>query len=1700
TNNGPTTIDVSGWKFTSGVQFTIPAGKSIAAGGYLVVAANAGAFSAKYPAVANYVAGWTGILSNSSNKITLTDGAGTVRDELTYADDGDWANRQKDVALDYGHRGWNWDSAADGFGKSLELIAPAFDNASGQNWLASVTVGGTPGAANSVLAANIAPVISAVAHFPLVPKPSESVMVTAHVVDESNALSSVILHYRNDGVAGWTNMPMLDDGAHGDGAPGDGTFGTLLPAQADGTIVEFYVEADDSTAHIRTWPAPALDQNGALTQSANCLYQVDGGVYSGAMPIYRVVMKAADRAELTQINTNNPTIAGTTQTYSHARMNATFISFDGTGSEVRYLAGVRNRGNGSRDAQPQSFNVGFTNADPWSGHVSINLNTQETPWQLFGSALFRKAGLAAPESRQVQLRMNAANPASSASEPAYGFYACNEVQDSEFADHHFPLDSSGNIYRGQRVDQTSPSGKTALDGASLLYIIPGVGEPLSLVELYKLDYFKETNASVDDWSDLIGLTQALAKGHSDASFNATYDADYVAAVSARTDVDEWMRFMAVNTIADNSETNISEGDGDDYYLYFGVTDPRANLIPYDLDTILGASSSGNSATHGLFRMVQSPSGDPTPLNAFMKHPMFAPIYFRELKKQLDGAFASQNFNPFVDQVLGGVVDANVVSRIKTFNQQRAAYVASQIPLAIGVTSGPAVLNGYPHATSATTNLAGVANAINTRSVKVNGVAAAWTAWTASWVANNVALRPGINRVLIQAFDTNGIENGRQTYDVWYDDASVVPASGTLGANTTWTAAGGPYRVASSLVVPAGLTLTIQPGTTVYVASGAAIQVNGTGRIAAVGTDEQRIIFAHEPGAAGTTWGSLDFINTTVESTLSYVSFADCAGTNIGGHTAQVHVNNAIVFFDHLYFPPTPVGEFISFDASSFIVQNSYFSTYSGTSGPESLHGVNGIRSGGYGIFRDNYFGHTYGANDTIDFTGGNRPGPILQIIGNVFDGASDDCLDLDSTDAWIEGNVFMHVHRDPSRTDNALDTASAISGGVDTNGQNSDWTIINNIFYDVDHVTLNKGGAGNGGGRMAFVHNTVIHVAKENSGSTEAEISVFNWSDDNVALPDAAAGSGLYAAENIFYDCPVLHRFYDPAHHTVIMNNSILSVTWSGPGSGNQVVDPRLNLSALEGTAVAAVTADQLRAACQLLPGSPGIGTGFGGRNLGALQPPGVVIGGEPSGTTNATNATLAIGPGGTFDWGTAADQPFGWTAFKWKLDNGAWSAEVPVTNLSPFSTPATIAVSGLSNGTHTVYVSAKNDAGYYQDDVFVYPAAASVPATVTASHTWTVDTNYIPPADQPNVRINEVLAKNSETIGYSGVFPDLIELYNAGTATADLSGWGISDDVGIPYRYALPGGTTLAPGAYLVIRSDSSASVPAPRTGFGLSQSGETLTLTKSVPAGGGMADRVIFGAQLADYSIGRRASDGQWDLCLPTFGALNIVAAQSPPSVLKINEWLASERVLAGNDFVELYNPASFPVNAGGSYLTDNPVEWITRHKIEDLSFLAAGGYLSFTADGDAGKGADHLSFKLASEQGEIGFFNSNQVLVDNVAYGPQTTDVSEGRSPNGSSAISFFGQPTPGAPNPGPAGSTTTTVNVIPAAKPWKYFANSGSAPATDSGGHSYFETAFDDSAWPSASQLFYIETAALTNSEGFAKTTVLPGLTTTKPYQT
>ena len=195
-NRGVTAISLQGWRISKGVEFTFP-NVTLDGGAYLVVAADTGTFAARYPDVANVIGGWNGRLGDSGETVELRDEADAVMDSVAYAQDGDWAVRELGP-VDNGHRGWRWRDDHDGGGKSLELVDAALPHEYGQNWAASDADGGTPGMANSVAATDVAPLIGAVNHVPVVPGPVDPVTVTAKVIDKSGDGLEVSLHYRVD--------------------------------------------------------------------------------------------------------------------------------------------------------------------------------------------------------------------------------------------------------------------------------------------------------------------------------------------------------------------------------------------------------------------------------------------------------------------------------------------------------------------------------------------------------------------------------------------------------------------------------------------------------------------------------------------------------------------------------------------------------------------------------------------------------------------------------------------------------------------------------------------------------------------------------------------------------------------------------------------------------------------------------------------------------------------------------------------------------------------------------------------------------------------------------------------------------------------------------------------------------------------------------------------------------------------------------------------------------------------------------------------------------------------------------------------------------------------------------------------------------------------------------------------------------------
>ncbi|HUT47313.1 MAG TPA: lamin tail domain-containing protein, partial [Sedimentisphaerales bacterium] len=264
---------------------------------------------------------------------------------------------------------------------------------------------------------------------------------------------------------------------------------------------------------------------------------------------------------------------------------------------------------------------------------------------------------------------------------------------------------------------------------------------------------------------------------------------------------------------------------------------------------------------------------------------------------------------------------------------------------------------------------------------------------------------------------------------------------------------------------------------------------------------------------------------------------------------------------------------------------------------------------------------------------------------------------------------------------------------------------------------------------------------------------------------------------------------------------------------------------------------------------------------------------------------------------------------------------------------------------------------------------------------------------------------------------------------------------------------TSIQPGRYLVLYADSDTTSSGIHLGFALNGDGEGVYLYN---AGGQLLDSIEFGLQLPDLSIGRIGNTGLWTLTVPTFGQANINQPLGYQKTLRINEWLADSLVLFEDDFIELYNPQICPVDLTGLYLTDNPVTQPDKYPLGSLSFIAGEGFAVFRADNSNRPG--HVDFRLSADNEMIALFDAGLNQIDKVLYGPQTTDISYGRVPDGTESFQFFELPTPGVANPliGPATEILTTI--VPEDVNKRVL-----VPTEDIGEEWRTEIHFDDSAW-------------------------------------
>lgn len=125
-NNSSETIELSGFYFSNGIQFTFPAGSRINPQTFVVIAKNPEGFENEYQIRPDF-GPFTGSLSNSGERLTLRDFSDREIWDGSFSDKGDWP------------------AEADGAGYSIVYEKWNDSHLRGRNWQPSRNIGGSPG-------------------------------------------------------------------------------------------------------------------------------------------------------------------------------------------------------------------------------------------------------------------------------------------------------------------------------------------------------------------------------------------------------------------------------------------------------------------------------------------------------------------------------------------------------------------------------------------------------------------------------------------------------------------------------------------------------------------------------------------------------------------------------------------------------------------------------------------------------------------------------------------------------------------------------------------------------------------------------------------------------------------------------------------------------------------------------------------------------------------------------------------------------------------------------------------------------------------------------------------------------------------------------------------------------------------------------------------------------------------------------------------------------------------------------------------------------------------------------------------------------------------------------------------------------------------------------------------------------------------
>lgn len=463
-NRSAATMDLAGWRFTVGIEFTFPAGTVLQGGDHLVVSADPVAFAEKYGTFMNFVGPFNRSLATGGEELLLVDDSGRPVDYVDYDD-----------ALP-------WPVNPDGVRGSLELVDPFSANDRARVWSESESFFGTPGMRNSMaldIDTGVRPGpqitrVSARAIGRLVSSPilsTDEVDVRARVLD-ADGVEQVRLAYQvvrpGDYIRRtdprfeieWAFIDMIY-------APELERYRVTLPKQSHRTLVRYRIISTDASG-VESWSPRQRDPepnfayfvyDGAPDYVANqrSAFGPPSYVHSGLdkLPLYTVIADGGDIQEA-QTDRSVPldlykwraTFVYENKVYDHCeiRLRGSIVTRYGNPKrqwKIRFNKGNRFRGR-FNDGKPYPRARGKINLMRGGGPMGDAGVLQHMAWRAI-----RDAGVMGSTTTIVSLRIvRSADELDQFNGDFFGVFLETQALDATaFADAGRPVDEGARIYK-----------------------------------------------------------------------------------------------------------------------------------------------------------------------------------------------------------------------------------------------------------------------------------------------------------------------------------------------------------------------------------------------------------------------------------------------------------------------------------------------------------------------------------------------------------------------------------------------------------------------------------------------------------------------------------------------------------------------------------------------------------------------------------------------------------------------------------------------------------------------------------------------------------------------------------------------------------------------------------------------------------------------------------------------------------------------------------------------------------------------------------------------------------------------------------------------------------------------------------------------------------------------------------------------------